>query len=343
MHLLIDAMDDASQWTPLAPDGTTLSSEISMTNDSQKFSFGEDNSSGRITATANARNHSLRRSMPVKDLSLFDDIRFWFWSRRVADNSSSRPFFLRLRLGSAAMALTNPGNVWFRYLPVFRAEAWELVRITIADLAPQIRSAVNVIELACIDAAPIECNLDSLLASREEMVGDVEAALAAKLHERISVGGTAVIAHVHNPDDPTAIAMPNIRIIPRPILLNGERASSGESRTDFTENGFRLRPAGVPYDLYYDLDVFAQNRRHKVEIYDFLLETLAPRSELIVNGRPLPIELVNPISEPINNQILSERTVLRFKVSAWQPSGISIPARPPYREVIIEADTRAPA
>jgi hypothetical protein len=241
------------------------------------------------------------------------------------------------------MTLTNPGNVWFRYLPIFRAETWELVRITIADLAPQIRSAVNVIELACVDEAPIECHLDTLLASREEMIGDVEAALAAKLHQRISVGGTAVIAHVHNPDDPTAIVMPNIRIIPRPIVLSGERAVSGESRTDFTDNGFLLRSFGVPYNLYYDIDVFAQNRQHKVEIYDFVLKTLAPRSELIVNGLPVPIELVNPMSEPITNQILSERTLLRFKVSAWQPSGTSIPARPPFREVIIEADSRAPA
>jgi len=343
MQLFIDDMDDASQWSPLGPDGTTPSTEISITTDTAKFRYGEDNASARITATENARNHRLRRSMPAMDLSRFDELRFWFWSTRVADDSSTRPFFLRLRLGSAAMALNNPGNIWFRYLPAFRAEVWELVRVTIADLAPQIRSALNAIELTCVDGTPIECNLDTLLATREEMLNDVEVALAAKLHQRINVGGAAVIAHIHNPDDPAPVVMPNIRIIPRPIFLSTERAGSGESRTDFTDNAFRLRPIGIPYNLYYDIDVFAENRQHKAEIYDFVLKTLAPRNELIVNGQPVTVELVNALTEPIASQNLSERTLLRFKVSAWQPAGTSIPVRPPYREVIIEADSRAPA
>jgi hypothetical protein len=341
MQIIIDPMDDASRWKPLAPDGVTPSTEVRVAKDTNKFRYGEDRASVHITATANARNHTLRRSLPATDLSDFDELRLWVWSTRVADDSSLRPFFLRLRLGSAAMGLADPANSWFRYLPVLRAEVWELVRVTIVDLALQVRSALNVVELACVDDASLECNLDTLLATREQMLGDVEAEMVLRLHRKISVGDTPVVARVHNPDDATPVPMPSIQIIPRVVLLSAERIPPGEIRTDFTDNAFRLRPASIPYNLYYDIDVFAQNRQHKAEIYEFVLRTFAPRSELVVNGGPLTIELVNTLTEPVGTQTLSDRTLLRFKIAAWQTGGTPIPAVRPHRDVSVEVASKA--
>ncbi|MCA1568376.1 MAG: hypothetical protein LC803_22560 [Acidobacteria bacterium] len=342
MHLVLDAMNDASRWSPLAPDGVTASAQISMSNDPDKFRYGADGVSARVNTTNAARGHTLRRTLPPADLSNFDELRFWFRSTRAADGSPARPFFLRLRLGSAAMPLADASNAWFRYLPAFRAEAWELVRVSIADLAPQVRGALSVLELASVDDASSECNLDGLLAAREQMLGDVETEMIARLHQRLSVGGAAVAARVHNPDDPAVAAMPYIQIIPRAIQLSAERSTSGETRTDFTENSFRLRPPSVPYDLYYDIDVFAQNRPHKAEIYEFVLKTLSPRSELIVNGMPLMVELINVIPEPRVALSLPDRTLLSFKVATWQTAGVSTPAVLPYRDVSIGVSAKAP-
>jgi hypothetical protein len=240
------------------------------------------------------------------------------------------------------MPLADASNTWFRYLPAFRAEVWELVRVSIEDLAPQVRGALSVLELTCVDDAPSECNLDGLLATRELMLGDVETEMIALLHQRLSVGGAAVTARVHNPDDPASAAMPYIEIIPRAIQLSAERSTSGETRTDFMENSFRLRPASIPYDLYYDIDVFAQNRQHKAEIYEFVLRTLFPRSELIVNGIPLTLELINVTSEPRAAPLVTDRTLLSFKVATWQTVGVSTPAVQPYRDVSIAVSAKAP-
>jgi len=342
MHLVLDAMNNASRWSPLTPDGVTASAQISMSNDPDKFRYGADGISARINTTAAARGHTLRRTLPPTDLSNFEELRFWFRSTRAADGSPARTFFLRLRLGSATMPLADASNAWFRYVPAFRAEAWELVRVSIEDLAPQVRGALSVLELACVDDAVAECNLDGLIATREQMLGDVETEMVARLHQRLNFGGAAVAARMHNPDDPAAAAMPFIQIIPRAIQLSAERSASGETRTDFIENSFRLRPASIPYDLYYDIDVFAQNRQHKAEIYELVLKTLSPRSELIVNGMPLTVELINASPELRAAPLLPDRTLLSFKVATWQTVGVSTPAVQPYRDVSIAVSAKAP-
>src|SRR5579871_4329153 len=104
-QLILDAMIDATQWKALAPDGVTPSTAIQMTNDTTQVRFPTDTSSGKITASVAALNHTLQRALANIDLTTYDDIRLWIQSSRVADSSLASPFFLEMRLASAGMGL----------------------------------------------------------------------------------------------------------------------------------------------------------------------------------------------------------------------------------------------
>src|SRR5947209_3372303 len=137
-QIIIDAMDNASLWRALAPDGTP-STELTLVNDAAQVRFGPDKKSGQITASTNSLNHRLQRTLPAIDLTNFDEIRLWLWSSRSADGSPAQPFFLEVRLASAAMSLQDPANPWLRYMRVSQVEAWEFVRLSLDDLPSQVR------------------------------------------------------------------------------------------------------------------------------------------------------------------------------------------------------------
>lgn len=327
-HLLVEPMNQASQWSALAPDGVTPSTTLSLGDDATVGRFGADGTSGRISGKQGALHHTLRRSLPALDMSDYDELRFWLRSDRVANGSPSHPFFLEMRVGSAALPPDHADNGWVRNLPVFQAEQWELVRLSLRDLPAAIRSSVSLLQLRCVQVSqPFTCHLDDLLAVREAMLADVDEALLARLHEQVSVDGTPVVAHLAHPGvtEPDA---PFIRVRPTGLRLARERRQGGTQRSDFKGNGFALLPDVVGYDLFYDVTVQTASRAEEVQLLEFLLDNFSPRSYLLVHGGPLPIEHVEL-------EVPTDAFRLRLKVATARATGLPTPATPPFNEIII--------
>lgn len=340
---IVDAMDSQGAWIALSPDGVTPSTELSVTAESTLVRYGIDGQSLRVSGSTNAHGHLLRRTRAPLDLTAFGELRLWLFSSRAATGSSSQPFFLELRLGSAAQSLDDPANLWHRYLPADRASTWELIRLSLSDLAPAVRGSLSALQLRCLDATTtFTCVLDDLVAVREEMLSDVEAALLARLHERISVAGAPVPAFLHVPGA-TMPAPPHIRITHHHIAFADERTSSSPTRTDFSANRFALRPPSYGYNLHYQLEVVSANRSQHTAILEFILRELTPRGQLLVNNSLLPLEWVPVPAYNTDGAPLSDRALLHFRVLTYQEVGAAEPAIPPYHAVNIEIDQAQPA
>ena len=343
-QLILDAMIDATQWKALAPDGVTPSTAIQMTNDTTQVRFPTDTSSGKITASVAALNHTLQRALANIDLTTYDDIRLWIQSSRVADSSLASPFFLEMRLASAGMGLADPGNTWRRFLPVYQTGTWELIRLSLSDLPTPVRSAVNLMQLRCVDASvSFVCYLDDVLAVREEMVGDVDAALLARLDKQLTLSGTQVPALFYLPETPTVTPLPYIRLTQYDIEFADERTSNSLVRSDFSPNAYRLHSAGFAYYLYYEIDVLTDTRAHQARILEFILQMLPPRGELLVNSIPLLLDSIAVEALDVFGRRITDRTLLHYRVSTRQESPLqTTPVRPPYQDVIIAPDFKVP-
>lgn len=328
-QLLIDNMNNAGLWSAVAADGVTPSAELSLVVDNTRFRIGADQQSGRISSSVNALDHRVRRALANLDLTTFDELRFWLWSERLADGAPGRPYFLQARLGSVALPIGNVGNTWQRNVPVGQIRTWELVRLSLDDLPAAIRSAANQLELRCIDATTsFACNLDDLFAVREQMISDVDMALQARLHNQLTLNGNQVAAVFFHAEQPPVVEMPFIQITQYDVQYIGERTPVVQSRADYTSNGFSLRPISVAYEIFYELDFFADTRAEKGAIMDFVLRRLSPRSELVVNAVPLTVDwvAVPPFDQTGGPR---DRCLFYFKVSTRQEVGIAQPVRRP--------------
>lgn len=339
-QIVVDAMNTAASWSALAPDGVTASTELSMADDTTRFRYGADRTSARITGSTAARNHTLRRTLPGVDLSAYDDLRLWIYSDRVADGSDARPFFLELRLGSAAMGLADPANRWQRYLPVSGAATWESVRLDLRDVDPSVRSAVAAVQIRCADASSsFVCYIDDLLAVRDQMLGDVEAALVARLDRRIVSGATRIAAVVAVAGAPAAATQPFILITHYDVRFSDARTSSARVSTDFSNGGYQIRPPAYAYDLVYQIEAWADDRATQTQILEFVLSELTPRGELVVGGLPLPIDggILLPALEVIGGHRTS-RVPLFYRISARQEVGAPQPVRA-VKAVVVNVDS----
>jgi hypothetical protein len=316
---IVDGMDAAGPWQAFAPDGVTPSTELSLRIVAAKPRPGGDPSSARISASAKAQNHVLRRALPGLDLTNFDELRLWLTSDRIADGTATRPFFLELRLGSAAIGLGNPANTWQRYLPISQARTWEPVRLSIGDLAAGIRSAISAVQIRSVQAAPFDCNVDDIVAVREAMIGDVDAALLGLLDGILVVNGVKVPAVLH-PADATQ-ARPYIGILQYDTAFSRDRTDSASPRGDFTDNGYVLRPQSNGYELFYQVTAIANDRAAQTQILEFILRTLTPRGQLMVNDLPLPMEavFVTPIDQIGGHR--TDQIPLFYKISTRQEVG----------------------
>lgn len=299
--LPIDAMDDATRWHALAPDGMTPSTALAMADDpSRARPASSDAISARVTASAAAKDHVLRRNLAAPlDLSGFDELRLWLSSSRPADGTPAQPFFLELRLASAAVALGDPANTWQRYLPVAQGGAWASARLTLGDLPAGIRSAVTVIQLRCAADSPFQCHLDDLYAVREEMIGDVDAALRALLDGVVTIGGNPVPAVLHPGNGALSQARPYLQILHYDVVYARERTQATRPRGDFTDQGYRLRAPSNAYDLFYQITAVADDRATQQKMLDAALRVLPPCGALRVNGELLPMDtvVVTPVDQ----------------------------------------------
>jgi hypothetical protein len=338
--LMIDALDDASPWFALAPDGVTPSTELSLAIDTSQFPPAAV-TSARVTGSTNALNHTLQRSFAAIDLSTFNELRLWIRGDRPADGTPGRPLFLEMRLASAAMPLNDAGNTWQRYLPVSQAGVWEPVRVSIADLPAAIRGGMTVMQLRCA-FAPFACNIDEILAVRDDMVTDVDQALLAILDQGLSLGGNAVPAVLHPANGVLAQARPYLEITNYDILFSRERTDSNRPRVDYSDKGYTIGPGSNAYELYYQVKAVADDRASQSQMLDFTLRALPARGGLLVNGVVLPMEAITVYAFDQPGGVRTEDIPLFYRISVRQETG---PADlvSPARTLIIGGDIGAPA
>jgi hypothetical protein len=340
--LRLDDMDNAAAWRALSPDGITPSASLTFTSDTTRVRFGTDRQSGRITANTSALNCRLQRTFAGAgiDLTSFDELRFWIWSNRLATGTADAPFFLEVRLSSAAMSLQDAGNTWVRYLPILQGNTWEFIRLSLDDLPAPIRSALTLLQLRCVDASvAFTCSLANVLAVHEEMIADVDNALLAQLHQQVSVASTKVPALFEHPENAPSVTIPSIRITQYDIQYDSERTSAAQTRSDFTATTFRVRPHSIAYSLYFAIDVYADTREHKDMIMEFVLRTLSPASYLLVNGTQLPLEwmTISPFDD--TGRWRSNRELLYFRVLSRQEIGTAELVTPPYKSISLTVDS----
>jgi len=322
--IILDSMDSAAPWSALAPDGVNPSTELSLRVDTSRPRVGADPSTGLISGTVNALNNTLRRSFAGIDLTSFDEIRLWVNSDRPADGTAELPFFLEMRLASAALGLNDPGNTWQRYLPVSQVRTWEPVRLTIGDLAPAVRSAVNLMQLRCADATTaFNCDVDDILAVSDAMIGDVDAALLGLLNGGLVLNTKAVAAVLHPANGTLTQARPYFEITQYDINFMRERTSSTRARRDFNNAGYTLRPPSNAYELFYQFTAVADDRASQAQMLEFMMRTLPPRGQLVVNGLPLPMETVFVDPEDQIGGFRTDGIPVFYRISTRQEVGSS--------------------
>lgn len=341
--LVMDSMDNSLPWSAFAPDGVTPSTELSLVIDTSRPRPFADASSGLISGTANALNHTLRRSFAALNLQNLSDVRLWISSSIVADGSPTRPFFLEVRLGSAALPIGSAGNTWLRYLAVSQTGVWEPLRFSLSDLPPAIQSTVTQMQLRCITAnRAFRCNLDDIIAARDQTITDVDAALLAKLNGVFTLNGSPVPAVLHPANGVLAQARPFFEITNYDIEFSRERSDSVRPRGDFSDHGYNLRPAGNAYDLFYQITAVADDRLSQSRMLDFVLSMLPPRGALVVNGCPLPMEAIVVYPFDQIGGVRSGDIPLFFRISTWQTIGSSDPVAP-VKAFIVDGDLKLPS
>ncbi|WP_437594117.1 hypothetical protein [Sorangium sp. So ce1000] len=333
---VIETLADPSTWKALAPDGVTPSTEVVLSKDTSRAPPGGA-SSVRVVAGAAALHHSIQCDLGPVDLSKYEELRVLVRSDRAADGSTAAPFFLEMRLGSAALPPGDPANTWKRMTPTSGSRGWELVRLSLSDLDSSVRSALTRVQIRCAAAVPFAVNLASLIAVHDEMLGDVDGALAALLHERIEISGTLVPAVLHPARGKITATRPYFEILNFDVCFSAERTTSARAPGDFTGDDYRLRPRSFAYELYYQITAVADDRASQTQMLELALRTLRPLGELFVNGYPLPMEM---IAIPPRERIGGARTdeiPLYFKILAQQEVGLPEPVRP-ARTVLVDGD-----
>jgi hypothetical protein len=335
-HLVVDDLADLTPWAARTPTGAA-SAAITLARSPAARLAGP---ALRIEVGPDATGHRIERSLGPLDLSPFDDLELWVRGDRAADGTDGRPFYLELRLGSAALAVAASGNAWQRLIPVASAEAWQAVPLALDDLPAAVRGAVTQVRLTCLDAsAPFTLDLDRITALHPQLLADVDAALVDRLGGRVELGNRIVPAVVDPAPAPTA---PFFRLTSYGARPAPERSPAAGVRTDFTGQGFSIRPPSVPFDLLYAVDAVTDDRADAATLLEYVLSELAPRSVLDVAGRPLTVDWVE--APQLALATLPGQPTVHLRVATSQRVNVAREAAvPPFNRIDVEVDTRAVA
>ncbi len=338
--LLVDPFDDASAWHTTAPGGGPSAELVTQTDSSVTWL---STATVALSGTTSASGHLASTTFTSVDLNAFDDLWFWVRSDRLADGTAGQPFFLELRLGSATVAMGTAANAWHRELPVTQAATWQLVKVSLSDLSPTVRSAMSALQIGCIDAsAPFRCNVAALMTVREQLLLDLDAALVARLSNQAVLAGAPVPAFVDQPGSTTPPPTPSIRITNYDVQSADARSPSGPPRSDYRNGTFDLRPRRRAYEVLYEIDVIASARADADLLYELVLTQLGTSSELLVNGVPQFAEM-----EPLPTFIGWQRPdhlLLRFRLhSSCAEPGTAQQVSAVSQEVALNADTLVPS
>lgn len=321
----LDAFVQLAGWQALQPDGVTPSTDLTITEDTLGETPAGDHHSLMVAGSTGAQDHIARRSLPATDLGDFDELRLVL----QGDRRTTGGFYLELRLGSAALPIGAPGNAWHRHVPVSTG-GWEVVRLSLIDLPPAVRSAVTMVQLQCIDAgADFTLRLDEALAVRPRMLPDLEQALFTRLHQQTSLSGNPVPAERVVAGGPWPVTSPCVAIVPLELRHLAERGTAAAHRCDFTADGYRIRSGPVAYEASYAIEPMADDRGDQAELMEFLLRALPPRGSLRVAANAWSFEMRDaPAVERDPSVIPAPRQRLYCHVAAWQDSGATSSVQP---------------
>lgn len=343
--LALDPFSTLAAWQALAADGVTPSTAMALSANAALDTPSGDHQSLSLSASSAALGHMARCSFAPVDLSPYDELRLVMRASRAAPAQSSTgtatAFYLELHLGSAALPTTAAANLWHRRLPFNGADTWDTLRISLDDLPAAVRGALSVAELRCIDASqPFVASIDEAMAVRPSMLVDVEAALQARLHQKVSVAGTPVPAVVTVAGNDLPGTLPTIAIVPLDARSALERSAGSGQRCDFVQDGYRVRAGAQTYELDYGIEVLAATRAAQAAVLDFLLGALPPYGLLRVAGTSLAIEAM-AAAPPL--QVLlgvpTPRQRLYYRVWAWQDQAATQSVRP-TKTVVLPVDWR---
>jgi hypothetical protein len=258
---------------------------LQITVDTETF-VGEGPASNRLDAPDGAAGATATATpaAPI-DLSGFDELRFWIRSSRPANGSQDAPFFLEFSFSDANDAPGAP-HTWL--VPVNRADTWEQRRLGVES---ELRSAVNQLRFRCLTNDAFTCNVDELLAVHEEMLVDVEGALAEAL------GAVAPVV-VEAPPAPTAANAPAIVATPLGAIEDQARSGQYLQRDSFRVRGAQIvcsvRPSARAYACDYELTALGTDRTQQASIYEGILRQMTLDTGLRVNGSYAPVSLLDP-------------------------------------------------
>ncbi len=330
---LIDSFDATAPWSARTP-GAAPSAEIPFFSDPDLPPAASGTASLRFEPSAASDGHFLTRTIAPTDLTAFPDLVLWHRSAAKATGAVTAPFQVRLELGSPALPAGAVGNDWHRYLHISNTGSWEHQRIALDDLAPAVRSAVDTIVLRMAIAgtgAPLW--VEGLYASDPGIAQDADAALLAALNAQLDLNGASVPAAIDVPGL-APLTAPWIRLVQYDAVYAGKRAGAAQRKTDFTDDGHRLRDGAEPWDLYYRIDCVAANRPDQAAMVDFILSRLGLFSRIAAGGRVMRVERV-PNVHP--DDALSAGPLLRYRVQTWAEPNESRPVMP-VSEVSLDLD-----
>jgi hypothetical protein len=258
--------------------------------------LGEDGKGMLIEAAAGggagSAPYAERRFTPALDLRRMDELRFWLRSNRPGDGTPARPFYLAFEADTDPAAAGGP---WQRLVPVSSRDGWELKTLWLGDMPSALRQAVAVLRLRSLDrTVAFRAAVDDLVATRPEPLADTDAALLRRFDKAFSVvvagASTKVPAVVSVPDNPPTETPPYILIIPWKVLPLGRPAVARDIVDNHTAGGAFVRPPPGAVQLEYAVDVVADERQHKNEVLERILDSVARRPRIIVDN--VPVELV---------------------------------------------------
>jgi hypothetical protein len=299
--------------------------------------------SATLHADAGSDGHYLERAGPATDLRGVTDLLLWIRCDRFADGTADNPLFLQVKLGSAAMAVNDPGNPWLRLVPVAQSGVWQPVPMSLGDLPAAVRGAVTTLRLTCLDAGTgWSADLDAILAVQPEVLADADAALLARLDQQLQLDGNPVPAFLvpqAAAPQPPAFRISNYDVQP-------DRATSPAEgpRTDYTGSGFAIRPPATVYQIDYAVEALAEDRGTAAAMLSFALAELSPTSLLLGAGKVMTVDWIDAPSTAAPPVVAppADHPVVHLRVRGAQPGvGAATRAVPPFNEISVEVDSSA--
>ncbi|MEU0431182.1 hypothetical protein ABZ153_05960 [Streptomyces sp. NPDC006290] len=329
---VIEPMGDAAQWAAVEPDGSTPSTEVTIADETVVVGYGPDRRGAKVSATPRADGHRLRRTLAPVDLSGFTELRLSVRADRPAGHDRA-PFFLELRLGSAATAIDDPANTWHRLLPVRAAGRWETVRLSLDDLT--VAGALAEMQLRCLGGTGFTAYLDDVIAVAPQPFADADRALAVRL-AGIEIGGSAVPVTVRAAGEPSPVA-PALDVVQFDVRCAYDRVVDAIVPRDFTSAGSRQAVPGDPYDIDYAVTPVAATRGDQAALLEAVLDRLSPVDELVADGERLPTRLVWIPGPNRIGGFLTDVPALTYRVSVRRTPP-AVPTVRPVDQLAVTAD-----